>query len=112
MATTLTRLPEERLAELLNGYRSAGAASRRRALLFAVAIGLLALLSGWVAEVQVAVNSDVRLPANAYARIRQTSLLGEKFVSLPDVLRRDTIGARSLVQEAPQPHRAGRQSYR
>jgi phospholipid/cholesterol/gamma-HCH transport system substrate-binding protein len=39
-------------------------------------------LVGWVAEVQVAVNSDVRLPANAYARIRQTSLLGEKFVSL------------------------------
>jgi len=39
-------------------------------------------LVGWVAEVQVAVNSDVQLPANAYARIRQTSLLGEKFVSL------------------------------
>lgn len=52
MATTLTRLPDERLAELLGGYRSAGVASRRRALLLAVAIGLLALLSGWVAEVQ------------------------------------------------------------
>ncbi|MBV9821013.1 MAG: MCE family protein [Actinobacteria bacterium] len=39
-------------------------------------------LNGWAAEVQVAVNGDVRLPANAYARIRQTSLLGEKFVSL------------------------------
>jgi len=39
-------------------------------------------LVGWVAEVQVAVNADVRLPANAAARIRQTSLLGEKFVSL------------------------------
>ncbi len=39
-------------------------------------------LVGWVAEVQVAVNGDVKLPANAYARIRQTSLLGEKFVSL------------------------------
>ena len=31
---------------------------------------------------QIAVNGDVRLPANAYAQIRQTSLLGEKFVSL------------------------------
>jgi phospholipid/cholesterol/gamma-HCH transport system substrate-binding protein len=39
-------------------------------------------LVGWNAEVQVAVNGDVRLPANAYAQIRQTSLLGEKFVSL------------------------------
>src|SRR3954452_20640137 len=39
-------------------------------------------LVGWVAEVQIAVNGDVTLPANAYARIRQTSLLGEKFVSL------------------------------
>jgi phospholipid/cholesterol/gamma-HCH transport system substrate-binding protein len=39
-------------------------------------------LVGWNAEVQIAVNGDVRLPANAYAQIRQTSLLGEKFVSL------------------------------
>ncbi|MDQ2957071.1 MAG: MCE family protein [Actinomycetota bacterium] len=39
-------------------------------------------LVGWVAEVQIAVNGDVTLPANAYAQIRQTSLLGEKFVSL------------------------------
>jgi phospholipid/cholesterol/gamma-HCH transport system substrate-binding protein len=39
-------------------------------------------LTGWDAEVQVALNGDVQLPANAYAQIRQTSLLGEKFVSL------------------------------
>lgn len=39
-------------------------------------------LVGWNAEVQVAVNGEVSLPANAYAQIRQTSLLGEKFVSL------------------------------
>ncbi|HTZ42882.1 MAG TPA: MCE family protein [Jatrophihabitans sp.] len=39
-------------------------------------------LVGWMAEVQVAVNGDVTLPANAYAQLRQTSLLGEKFVSL------------------------------
>lgn len=39
-------------------------------------------LIGWQAEAQIAVNADVTLPANAYAQIRQTSLLGEKFVSL------------------------------
>ena len=37
---------------------------------------------GWTAEVQMAVNGDVTLPANAMARLRQTSLLGEKFVEL------------------------------
>jgi len=39
-------------------------------------------LVGWQAQAQVVVNGDVTLPANAHAQIRQTSLLGEKFVSL------------------------------
>lgn len=39
-------------------------------------------LDGWHAEVTVALNGDVELPDNAHAEIRQTSLLGEKFVSL------------------------------
>lgn len=39
-------------------------------------------LDGWIAEVEVRVNGDVELPDNALATIRQTSLLGEKFVSL------------------------------
>lgn len=39
-------------------------------------------LTGWLATVTVLVNSDVRLPANADAAIRQSSLLGEKFVDL------------------------------
>lgn len=39
-------------------------------------------LVGWQARVQVVLNGDVTLPANAHAQIRQTSLLGEKFVSL------------------------------
>ncbi|SFS63175.1 MCE family protein [Saccharopolyspora flava] len=34
------------------------------------------------ALVVLRVNGDVRLPANAYARLRQSSLLGEKFVEL------------------------------
>ncbi|HEX5596535.1 MAG TPA: MCE family protein [Micromonosporaceae bacterium] len=39
-------------------------------------------LSGWTARVQVRVDRKVRLPDNATAAIRQTSLLGEKFVAL------------------------------
>jgi phospholipid/cholesterol/gamma-HCH transport system substrate-binding protein len=36
----------------------------------------------WHAMVTVDINGDVRLPANAVARVRTTSLLGEKFVQL------------------------------
>jgi phospholipid/cholesterol/gamma-HCH transport system substrate-binding protein len=39
-------------------------------------------LSGWTARVRLRVGRDVRLPANATAAIRQTSLLGEKYVAL------------------------------
>jgi phospholipid/cholesterol/gamma-HCH transport system substrate-binding protein len=37
---------------------------------------------GFTALVKVLVNSDVRVPADALARVRTTSLLGEKFVEL------------------------------
>ncbi|CAM4166145.1 MCE family protein [Kibdelosporangium persicum] len=37
---------------------------------------------GWTAEVVLLVNGDVTLPANAQASVRQSSLLGEKFVEL------------------------------
>ncbi|MEJ2888282.1 MCE family protein [Actinomycetospora aeridis] len=37
---------------------------------------------GWTAQVVVEVNGAVNLPENATARLRQTSLLGEKFVEL------------------------------
>ncbi|MFC6288091.1 MCE family protein [Nocardioides sp. GCM10027113] len=39
-------------------------------------------LDGYVAKVTLEVRSDVELPDNAVAELRQTSLLGEKFVSL------------------------------
>ena len=39
-------------------------------------------LAGWTARVTLRIDRDVKLPANATAAIRQTSLLGEKFVSL------------------------------
>jgi len=39
-------------------------------------------LNGWTAVVTLKVNRDAELPDNTEATIRQTSLLGEKFVSL------------------------------
>ncbi|WP_306317578.1 MULTISPECIES: MCE family protein [unclassified Streptomyces] len=39
-------------------------------------------LKGWHARVRLRVAHDVKLPANAVAELRQTSLLGEKYVSL------------------------------
>ncbi|WP_310529093.1 MCE family protein [Nocardioides sp.] len=40
------------------------------------------VLKGYTAEVTLEIRNDVELPDNALAEIRQTSLLGEKFVSL------------------------------
>lgn len=37
---------------------------------------------GWSAEVTMRVNGDVKLPANAYAAVQQSSLLGEKYINL------------------------------
>jgi phospholipid/cholesterol/gamma-HCH transport system substrate-binding protein len=37
---------------------------------------------GWTAEVTLLVNGDVKLPANANAKLRQSSLLGEKYIEL------------------------------
>lgn len=37
---------------------------------------------GWTAEVTMRVNGDVQLPANALAMLRQSSLLGEKYIEL------------------------------
>jgi phospholipid/cholesterol/gamma-HCH transport system substrate-binding protein len=47
--------------------------------------------TGYTAEVTLQLRDDVDLPDNAIAEIRQTSLLGEKFVSLrePDTGARD-----------------------
>jgi phospholipid/cholesterol/gamma-HCH transport system substrate-binding protein len=39
-------------------------------------------LVGWHAQVTCMINGDAHLPANAVAKIEQTSLLGEKFVAL------------------------------
>jgi phospholipid/cholesterol/gamma-HCH transport system substrate-binding protein len=47
---------------------------------------------GWTAEVTVAVNGDVVLPANSVAKLRQTALLGEKFVELAKPAEGDEEG--------------------
>jgi phospholipid/cholesterol/gamma-HCH transport system substrate-binding protein len=39
-------------------------------------------LSGWTARVRLKIDKKVRLPDNATAAVRQSSLLGEKFVAL------------------------------
>jgi phospholipid/cholesterol/gamma-HCH transport system substrate-binding protein len=39
-------------------------------------------LSGWTARVRLRIDRKVRLPGNATAAVRQTSLLGEKFVAV------------------------------
>ncbi|WP_426511329.1 MCE family protein [Dactylosporangium sp. McL0621] len=39
-------------------------------------------LDGWTARVRLRVDAKVSLPANATAAVRQTSLLGEKYVAL------------------------------
>ncbi|WP_424189930.1 MCE family protein [Actinokineospora sp. G85] len=43
-------------------------------------VGLAA--DGWTAQVTLLVRGDVVLPANADAKVRQTSLLGEKYIEL------------------------------
>ncbi len=50
--------------------------------------------NGWTAKVTVSVNSDVKLPANARAMVKQTSLLGEKYVDLEQPM--DTPSATPL----------------
>ncbi|GAA2583223.1 MCE family protein [Actinomadura fulvescens] len=51
-----------------------------------VAVGRVSKVSlpngGWTAEVTLLIDGDVKLPANAYAQLRQSSLLGEKYVAL------------------------------
>ncbi|MFB9834480.1 MCE family protein [Actinoallomurus acaciae] len=51
-----------------------------------VAVGRVSKITlprnGWTANVVMLVNGKVRLPADAYARLAQSSLLGEKYIEL------------------------------
>ncbi|HEY0641164.1 MAG TPA: MCE family protein [Pseudonocardiaceae bacterium] len=59
---------------------------------------------GWTAQAVLAVNGDVVLPADALASVRQSSLLGEKFVEL-SAPPRPTAGADRLADGAVIPVR-------
>jgi phospholipid/cholesterol/gamma-HCH transport system substrate-binding protein len=58
-------------------------------------------VQGYTAEVDVLLNGDVRLPDNALAQIRQTSLLGEKFVSLSAPTDGSAVGRLEDGEEIP-----------
>jgi phospholipid/cholesterol/gamma-HCH transport system substrate-binding protein len=47
---------------------------------------------GWTAEVTMLVNGDVKLPANANAKLRQSSLLGEKYIELSSPTQNQATG--------------------
>lgn len=54
-------------------------------------------LSGWTAKVTMQVNDSVKLPADARAEVKQTSLLGEKYVALEEPLNQPTLTASSTA---------------
>jgi phospholipid/cholesterol/gamma-HCH transport system substrate-binding protein len=58
-------------------------------------------VQGYNAEVDLLLNGDVRLPDNALAQIRQTSLLGEKFVSLSAPADGSAVGRLEDGEEIP-----------
>jgi len=47
---------------------------------------------GWHAKVTMNVRDDVELPDNAFADIRQVSLLGEKYVALEEPIGEEPVG--------------------
>ncbi|WP_432146521.1 MCE family protein [Streptomyces sp. bgisy084] len=49
-------------------------------------------LHGWQARVRLRVDDTVKLPANAVAELRQTSILGEKYVSLAKPVSVQSVG--------------------
>ncbi|NYG57582.1 phospholipid/cholesterol/gamma-HCH transport system substrate-binding protein [Nocardioides daedukensis] len=48
--------------------------------------------NGWHARVTMRIRDDVKLPANSMAMIRQTSLLGEKYVALEEPVDEPAAG--------------------
>ena len=58
-------------------------------------------LSGQTATVTLELRNDTQLPSNAVATIRQTSLLGEKFVSLAAPTAEEPVGTLADADEIP-----------
>lgn len=49
-------------------------------------------LDGWQAKVELRISDSVKLPANAVAELEQTSMLGEKYVSLAAPAEIEPVG--------------------
>ncbi|MET8401544.1 MCE family protein [Streptomyces sp900116325] len=64
-------------------------------------------LDGWHARVRLRVADSVKLPANAVAELRQTSMLGEKYVALSAPTGKAPVGRLSDGDRIPLP-RSGR----
>ncbi|WP_455713890.1 MlaD family protein [Streptomyces xanthochromogenes] len=83
-----------------------------------VAVGRVTKVSlaadGWSAKVTMRIRGDVELPANAYAQLEQSSLLGEKFVQLSapaEAARKTAQGAaRSTTQGTTGPAPAAQET--
>jgi phospholipid/cholesterol/gamma-HCH transport system substrate-binding protein len=58
-------------------------------------------LTGQTATVSLELRNDTQLPANSVATIRQTSLLGEKFVSLAAPTSEEPVGSLADETEIP-----------
>lgn len=58
-------------------------------------------LSGWTARVQLRIDEQVQLPANATAAVRQTSLLGEKYVAVDAPVTEAPVGRLSAGDVIP-----------
>jgi phospholipid/cholesterol/gamma-HCH transport system substrate-binding protein len=58
-------------------------------------------LNGWTARVTVRLPNSVKLPDNAVAELKQTSLLGEKYVQLEQPTRTAAVGALSDGDNIP-----------
>jgi phospholipid/cholesterol/gamma-HCH transport system substrate-binding protein len=56
---------------------------------------------GWHAKVTMSVRGDVELPDNAFADIRQVSLLGEKYVALEEPIGEEPVGRLSDGDNIP-----------
>ncbi|MFE2291815.1 MCE family protein [Streptomyces sp. NPDC059452] len=63
--------------------------------------GIALAADGWSAKVTMRVNGKIDLPANAYARLEQSSLLGEKFIQLSPPAQGTAHGSLSETGRIP-----------
>ncbi|MEV6318436.1 MCE family protein [Streptomyces sp. NPDC051776] len=61
-------------------------------------------LKGWQARVRLRISDDVKLPENAVAELRQTSVLGEKYVALSRPTGVQSVGTLADGDKIPVSH--------